>query len=60
MGKSDDGRHIPLFHTRRPERPKAAGDERRDDKNRRKDTRRGDAQAVRGADKPKKPKDDSN
>jgi hypothetical protein len=51
MGKSDDGRHIPLFHNRRPERPKAAGDDRRDDKTARKDTRRGDAQTVRGTKK---------
>lgn len=53
MGKKDDGRHIPLWHNRRPERPQTAGDQRREDKAARKDTRRGDAQAVRGTNEPK-------
>lgn len=51
MGKSDDGRHIPSWHDRRPERPKTAGEDRKDDKQARKETRRGDAQAVRGTKK---------
>lgn len=40
-----------LHHDRRPERPKAAGEERKTDRDTRKDTRVGDAKAVRGSKK---------
>lgn len=40
-----------LHHDRRPERTKTAGEDRKSDRDARKETRVGDAQAVRGTKK---------